>query len=36
VPIEGGRLATGTWQQLVLVDFDDRPRRRSVTVTVAY
>jgi secondary thiamine-phosphate synthase enzyme len=36
VPIEAGRLATGTWQQLVLVDFDDRPRRRSVTVTVAY
>jgi secondary thiamine-phosphate synthase enzyme len=36
VPIEGGRLATGTWQQLVLVDFDDRPRRRTVTVTVTY
>ena len=34
VPVEGGRLATGTWQQLVLVDFDDRPRRRTVTVTV--
>jgi secondary thiamine-phosphate synthase enzyme len=36
VPIEDGRLATGTWQQLVLVDFDDRPRRRAVTVTIAY
>jgi secondary thiamine-phosphate synthase enzyme len=36
VPIEGGRLATGTWQQLVLVDFDDRPRRRRVTVNVVY
>ena len=36
VPIEGGRLATGTWQQLVLIDFDDRPRRRTVSVTVAY
>ena len=36
VPIEGGRLATGTWQQLVLVDFDDRPRRRTVSVTVTY
>jgi secondary thiamine-phosphate synthase enzyme len=35
VPIEGGRLATGTWQQLVLVDFDDRPRRRTVSVTIA-
>jgi secondary thiamine-phosphate synthase enzyme len=36
VPIQNGRLATGTWQQLVLVDFDDRPRRRSITVTVLY
>ena len=36
VPIEGGRLATGTWQQLVLIDFDDRPRRRSVSVTVLH
>jgi secondary thiamine-phosphate synthase enzyme len=36
VPIEDGRLGTGTWQQLVLVDFDDRPRRRTVTVTIAY
>lgn len=36
VPIEGGRLATGTWQQLVLIDFDDRPRQRTVSVTIAY
>jgi secondary thiamine-phosphate synthase enzyme len=36
VPIEGGRLATGTWQQLVLIDFDDRPRRRTVSVTVVH
>jgi secondary thiamine-phosphate synthase enzyme len=34
VPIEDGRLATGTWQQLVLIDFDDRPRQRTVSVTV--
>ena len=34
VPLRGGRLATGTWQQLVLIDFDDRPRRRTVSVTV--
>jgi secondary thiamine-phosphate synthase enzyme len=36
VPIEGGRLATGTWQRLVLIDFDDRPRERTVSVTIAY
>jgi secondary thiamine-phosphate synthase enzyme len=35
VPIVGGRLALGTWQQLVLIDFDDRPRERTVVVQVA-
>jgi secondary thiamine-phosphate synthase enzyme len=34
VPISGGRLALGTWQQLVLIDFDDRPRERTVLVQV--
>jgi secondary thiamine-phosphate synthase enzyme len=34
VPVVGGRLALGTWQQLVLVDFDDRPRDRTVVVQV--
>jgi secondary thiamine-phosphate synthase enzyme len=34
VPLKGGRLQTGTWQQFVLVDFDDRPRERSVMVQV--
>jgi secondary thiamine-phosphate synthase enzyme len=34
LPLRGGRLATGTWQQLVLVDFDDRPRQRTVVVQV--
>src|SRR6266511_5823268 len=30
VPLKGGRLQTGTWQQFILVDFDDRPRDRTV------
>ncbi len=34
VPIVDGRLSLGTWQQLVLLDFDDRPRSRTVTVHV--
>ena len=34
VPIQGGRLALGTWQQLVLIDFDDRPRERAVVVQI--
>lgn len=34
IPLEGGRLAMGRWQQVVLVDFDDRPRERTVVVQV--
>jgi secondary thiamine-phosphate synthase enzyme len=34
VPVAAGRLALGTWQQLVLIDFDDRPRERAVVVQV--
>jgi secondary thiamine-phosphate synthase enzyme len=36
VPVVGGRLALGTWQQLVLLDFDDRPRQRTVHVQVVW
>jgi secondary thiamine-phosphate synthase enzyme len=35
IPVLGGRLALGTWQQLVLLDFDDRPRERTVVVQVS-
>lgn len=30
VPITDGRLTLGTWQQIVLIDFDTRPRTRTV------
>jgi secondary thiamine-phosphate synthase enzyme len=30
IPFAGKRLLTGTWQQIVLVDFDNRSRRREV------
>jgi secondary thiamine-phosphate synthase enzyme len=33
-PLCDGRLGTGTWQQIVLCDFDNRGREREVTVTV--
>ena len=29
IPVIGGELALGTWQQIVLLDFDDRPRERT-------
>lgn len=34
VPIVGGELLLGTWQQIVLLDFDDRPRQREVAVQI--
>jgi len=34
LPVQGGQLLLGTWQQVVLVDFDNRPRRRDWVVTV--
>lgn len=30
VPIEDGRPLLGTWQQIVLMDFDNRPRQRQI------
>ena len=33
-PIENGKLVLGTWQNIVLIDFDNRPREREVIVKV--
>ncbi|MFZ4440698.1 MAG: secondary thiamine-phosphate synthase enzyme YjbQ [Syntrophales bacterium] len=35
VPLIKSRLALGTWQQIVLVDFDNRPRDREVLVSIS-
>jgi secondary thiamine-phosphate synthase enzyme len=34
VPVRGGRPALGTWQQILLCDFDNKPRQRRVLVDV--
>lgn len=34
IPIANGKLLTGEWQQVVLLDFDTRPRRRTIVCTV--
>jgi secondary thiamine-phosphate synthase enzyme len=34
IPIQEGRLSLGTWQQIVLIDFDNRPRQRKVLLTL--
>lgn len=32
VPFQNGSLLLGTWQQIVLIDFDNRPRRREIVL----
>jgi secondary thiamine-phosphate synthase enzyme len=34
IPFLGGKLSLGTWQQIILIDFDNRPRRREIVVHV--
>jgi secondary thiamine-phosphate synthase enzyme len=34
IPIVDGALTLGVWQQVVLLDFDDRPRTRTVQVQI--
>jgi secondary thiamine-phosphate synthase enzyme len=34
IPLVRGSLVLGTWQQVVLIDFDDRPRDRSVHLQI--
>jgi len=34
IPFSNGRLLTGEYQQVVLIDLDTRPRRRAVIVSV--
>jgi len=34
VPIANGQMQLGTWQQVVFVDFDNRPRHRTLLLTI--
>ena len=34
IPLTDKRLTLGTWQQIVLVDFDNRPRSRQIIVQI--
>lgn len=34
LPVEGGRLLLGAWQQVILLDFDNRPRTREIILQV--
>lgn len=35
IPLIEGRMALGTWQQIVLLDFDNRPRKRRIVFQVS-
>jgi len=34
IPVENSKLILGTWQNLVLLDFDNRPRQRKVVIKI--
>jgi len=34
IPVENGRLVLGQWQNIALLDFDNRPREREIIVKV--
>lgn len=34
IPVIDGKMTLGTWQQIVFIDFDNRPRKRNVIVQV--
>ena len=34
IPFEDGKLLLGTWQQVVLAEFDNRPRKREITIQI--
>ena len=34
IPIVEGKMVLGTWQQIVLLDFDNRPRKRRIIVQI--
>ena len=34
IPFQSSRLITGTWQQVIFVDFDNRPRNREIILQI--
>lgn len=34
IPLMNGKIMLGTWQQVVLVDFDNRPRSRQIVLQI--
>lgn len=34
VPFQGGKLTLGTWQQILYIDFDNKPRERDLVLQI--
>ncbi|MCK4237373.1 MAG: secondary thiamine-phosphate synthase enzyme YjbQ [Candidatus Krumholzibacteria bacterium] len=34
IPVSGGELTLGTWQQVIFLEFDNRPRKRIVHISI--
>ena len=35
IPQQNGKMTLGPWQQIVLVDFDNRPRKRNIVIQIS-
>lgn len=35
IPIQNAKLVLGTWQQIIFLDFDNRPRRRRIHLQIS-
>ena len=35
IPIIDGNMMLGTWQQIVFIDFDNRPRKRNIIIQIS-
>jgi secondary thiamine-phosphate synthase enzyme len=35
IPVVEGKMTLGTWQQIVLLDFDNRPRERRIVIQIS-
>ena len=34
VPVSAGGLKLGTWQQIIFLEFDNRPRKRTIQISI--
>jgi secondary thiamine-phosphate synthase enzyme len=35
IPVHEGKLVLGSWQSIVLIDFDNQPRTRNMHITIS-